>query len=168
MRGIHITKVVINIGSGDDKNRQENAKRLLETISAAKPTDAISKRRLPEFKIAKGQKIGTFVTLRGEAATKVLNRLLDAVDHKVQEQSVTENSLSFGIKEYIDINGIKYDPKIGMMGMNVNVSFKRKGARVEQRKIKRASVPKGHKIISREELKGYLKDVLKVSTIERS
>jgi large subunit ribosomal protein L5 len=168
MRDIRITKVVLNIGSGDDKNRQENAKKLLETVSGAKPTDAISKRRLPEFKIAKGQKIGTFVTLRGEPAVKVLNRLLDAVDYKVQEKAITDNSLSFGIKEYIDINGIKYDPKIGMLGMNVNVSFKRKGARVEQRKIKRASVPARHKIIQREELKEYLKNVFKVTTIERT
>ena len=168
MRQIRIKKVVINIGSGDDKNKQENARRLLETISGAKPTDAISKRRLPEFKISKGQKIGAFVTLRGEDAIRVMKRLLEAVDNRVPEKAVTPNSMSFGIREYIDISGIKYDPKIGMLGMNVNVSFERVGTRVAQRKIKNARIPKHHKEISRDDIAKYLNDNFKVSTIERA
>jgi large subunit ribosomal protein L5 len=168
MRQIRIAKVVINIGSGDDKNKQENAKRLIEAITGAKPTDAISKHRLPEFKISKGQKIGAFATLRGANAVKVMKRMLEAVDNRVPENAITENSMNFGIKEYIDISGIKYDPKIGMLGMNVNVSFTRCGARVAQRKIKRASVKKAHREIPRAEIVKYLSDNFKVSTIERA
>ncbi len=72
--------------------------------------------------------------MRGEPAKKLVMKLFEAVDNKIKETAITNNSLSFGIPEYIDISGVKYDPKVGMLGMNVNVSFKRSGLRVALRK----------------------------------
>ncbi len=156
MHELRISKLVINIGTQDDDQRQANAKRLLELITARKPADALSKKRLPEFKIVKGKKIGAYVTVRGEAALPILTRLISAADKRMGARAITENSASFGVKEYIDIQGIKYDPKIGMLGMNVNISFERKGMRVARRKIANAHVPKRHRIIDRKEIAEYL------------
>ncbi|MDE1865653.1 MAG: 50S ribosomal protein L5 [Candidatus Micrarchaeota archaeon] len=156
MRAITINKVVLNIGTGHDDNMQANAKRLLNMISGRDSADEISKRRNPAFKITKGQKIGAFVTLRGKLGREVLKRLLDAVDNKVKPNAITKNSMSFGIREYIDISGLKYDPKIGMMGLNVNVSFRRRGTRVSLRKRQRAEVPKKHREIAPEEITDYM------------
>ena len=36
-------------------------------------------------------------------------------------------NLSFGILEHIDIPGIKYDPKIGILGLNVTARLVRPG-----------------------------------------
>ena len=77
----------------------------------------------------------------------MLTRLLEAVDNKVKPNAITKNSMSFGIREYIDISGLKYDPKIGMMGLNINVSFRRRGQRVSLRKRQRSegpTKPQGH------------------------
>ncbi|MGI0100111.1 MAG: 50S ribosomal protein L5 [Candidatus Micrarchaeaceae archaeon] len=166
MQRIRINKVVINIGTGSDEQMQGNAKRLIETITGRKPANEISRTRNPSFKIAKGQKIGAFVTVRGDDAKKLLARLFEAVNNRVSYNSVTSNSISFGIPEYIDISGVKYDPKVGMLGMNVNVSFGRSGLRVALKKIGRGRVHKAHRIITKEEILDYVKGEFGVSTAE--
>lgn len=165
MRNINISKVVVNIGTGSNDTLQLSAKRLIETITGRKPADEISKTRNPSFKIAKGQKIGAFVTIRGDDAKKLITRLFEAVDNKIKYESISNNSLSFGIPEYIDITGVKYDPKVGMMGMNVNVSFKRKGTRVALRKKNNARVPQKHRAVPRDEIVDYIKKEFNVSAI---
>ncbi len=82
-------------------------------------------------------------------------------------RSVANNSINFGIKEYIYFTGIKYDPKIGMLGMNVNASFARKGARVERRKIKTGAAGRKHKTLGKEELTAYLEKNFKVKVAEK-
>ena len=165
MRSVVINKMVINIGTGDDKQKQESAKRLLEMLTKMKPVDAISRKRIPAFKISKGSKIGAYVTVRS-GVKELLKRLLAATDNKINESAITDNAVSFGIHEYIDIDGIKYDPKIGMMGMNVNLSFKRRGGmRVLEKKRRGSIVPKKHRVIGREELKGYLENELKINVV---
>ncbi len=157
MRNIFPERLVINIGTGSDERVQENAKRLLELITKRKPTDALSKTRNPSFKIAKGQKIGAFVTVRGKEIPPLAKRLFDAVDNKVRSGAIINNSLSFGIKEYIDISGIKYDPKVGMLGMNINMTFRRKGMRVALRKRKRGEIAVSHRTVPPEEIKDYIR-----------
>ena len=41
-------------------------------------------------------------------------------------------SVSFGLKEHIEIPGIRYDPEIGIWGMNVSVLLERPGGRVSR------------------------------------
>ena len=164
MRDISIDKVIVNIGTGSDEQKQKNAKKLIETITGVKPTDEISKKRNPSFKITKGSKIGAYATVRKDP-DKLVKRLLEAVDMRVKESSISNNSLSFGINEYIDINGIKYDPTVGMLGMNVNVSFRRKGVRVAERKVRNSRIPRKHRIIPREEIKDYLSKKLGVNFV---
>ena len=166
MRAIRLDKLVVNIGTGSDQQLHANARKLLELITERKPADEISRKRIPGFKTAKGQKIGTFVTLRGRSAKALAAKLFDAVNNSVGAKAVTDNSVSFGIKEYIDIAGAKYDPKIGMLGMNVNLSFKRAGMRIETKKRHASRVPKYHKIIKADELRDYIKKEFNVSVHE--
>jgi len=166
MRQMRINKLVINIGTGSDVSQQANARRLLEIITGAKPADEVSRSRNPAFKITKGQKIGAFVTIRGEKARPLIAKLFDAVDNKITDRAITDNGVSFGIKEYIDISGIKYDPKVGMLGMNVNVSFRRNGLRVALRKRMRAHVPAGHRAVSRDDVKQFLNREFKVEAVQ--
>ena len=64
-------------------------------------------------------------------------------------------NVSFGILEHIDIPGIKYDPKIGILGLNVTVRLARPGFSVATRSKHKASVGKHHKITP-DEAKAYL------------
>lgn len=146
MQEIRIEKVTLNIGCGDDKQKIEKAQKLLETITAQKPVITKSKRR-STFGVAKDKPLGVMVTLRKNRAEEFFNRILKSVDNVVKASQIDNNgNISFGIKEYIDILGVKYSPEIGMLGMDVSVTLERPGYRVKRRRVKKAKIGKRHKI----------------------
>lgn len=146
MKAIRIEKITLNIGSGTEAENAEKAAILLGKISGAKVVKTITTKRIATWKVRPGLLVGAMVTLRGKKAEEVLKALLHAVSFKVKKKSFTENGFSFGIKEYIEIPGIKYDPKIGIIGLEVAVSLKRPGFRVKRRKIKPAKMHYKHEI----------------------
>ena len=151
MKEIRLSKVVLNIGLKESGEKVEKAVKLLNVITNKKPTKTYATRKARTFKIRKGLPIGAKVTLRGNDAKKVLLTLLKAVDSKLKESNFDENgNFSFGIHEYLEIPGIKYDPYIGMMGLNVTVGLERPGFRIKRRKLKKAKVSKNHKITKAE------------------
>jgi large subunit ribosomal protein L5 len=66
-------------------------------------------------------------------------------------------NVSFGIHEYIDIPGVKYDPKIGIMGLQASLTLQRPGFRIKRRKIMKRKIPRKHMISQGEAIK-FLKD----------
>ncbi len=166
MQEIILEKVTFNIGIGSNEQQLQNAKTLLDLITGRQAVATVAKKRIPTLKIKEGQAIGAMVTVRKGKAVELLKKALDAVDFRIKESNIRENTLNFGIAEYIDFPGIKYDPKIGMLGMNVNAAFTRRGKRVALRKRKRSKVGKKHAIISRKELAAYLKENFKVNIVE--
>lgn len=164
MRSIYLDKVVINIGTGSaSEDAADNARALIKKLTNHDAGYAFSKRRDPELKLRQGQKIGAVATLRKEDAYDLLKRALDANNNQLGENAISRNSVNFGVKEYIYFAGVKYDPKIGILGMNINAAFARKGKRVETRKRKRSNVSIKHRDISRDEIVGYLEKNFKVT-----
>ena len=164
MRSVRLDKVVINIGTGSaSEEAADNAKALIKKLTGHEAGYAFSKRRDPELKLRKGQKIGAVATLRKQDAYSLLKRALDANNNQLKESAISRNSVNFGVKEYIYFAGVKYDPKIGILGMNINAAFARKGKRVETRKRKRSSVSISHRDISREEIMGFLESNFKIT-----
>ncbi|MEM3279877.1 MAG: 50S ribosomal protein L5 [Candidatus Micrarchaeaceae archaeon] len=162
----YIEKVVLNIGIGQNENQFGAAKMLLNRLTGHNAVATVSKKRRPSLKLKKGQIIGAMVTLRKGSAKDMLARALDAENNTIKSSSISDNSLSFGVKEYIDFAGIKYDPKIGMLGLNVNASFSRKGKRVELRRRGKAKVGARHARVRRDEIAEYLKKNFNVKIIE--
>ncbi len=151
MRQIKIEKVTINIGVGQPGERLEKAYKLLERLFKQKPAITKAKTRVPAWGIRPGLPIGVKVTIRGKRAYEILNWLLDAVNRTLKKSNFDDfGNFGFGIKEYIYIPGVKYDPEIGMFGMNVVVTLERAGYRVLRRKIKRSWIPRRHRITKEE------------------
>jgi len=93
---------------------------------------------------------------------KLLKQLLGGVDYKLKpKQFDDEGNMSFGIKEYIEIPGLEYNRDIGILGFEIDVSFKRKGKRVKLRKIKQGKYPK-KQAVTKEEIIEFLKKNLKL------
>ena len=61
-----------------------------------------------------------------------------------------QGNVSFGIEEHIDIPGMRYDPDIGIFGMNVSVTFEKPGYRIKRRKIQRKKIPNKHQVTTEE------------------
>jgi len=155
MRKIRIEKVVLNIGIGESGEKLEKAKNLLEQLTEKKAILTKTKRRTT-FGVSKGKEIGTKVTLRKDEATEILKRLLATKDNKLSPKCFDKNgNFSFGIHEHIDIPGVKYDPKIGILGMDVCVTLERPGFRVKKKRITKP-VGKKHRI-SKEEAIEFIK-----------
>ena len=156
MREIKIDKVVLNIGCAGDLDKIEKAKKLLEYLTNRKPVVTKSRKR-STFGIAKGKPVGVKVTLRDNDAYEFLKKAFTAVDNKLKSSQINGGNFSFGVKEYIDISGVKYRHDIGMLGMDVCVLLKRPGFRVNERRIKRSKVGKKH-LITKEETINWLKE----------
>lgn len=161
MRKIRIEKVTINMGMGQPGPELDSAKKIVEKIAGRKAVITKTKKR-STFGVAKGRDIGVKVTLRKAAAKELLMRLLEAKENRLKEGSFDEGgNFSFGIEEYINIPGVKYDPDVGIMGMDVCVTLERPGYRVKRRSLKRSKLGKSHRI-TREEAIEFTKKELGV------
>jgi len=155
---IGIEKVTVNIGVGTSGEELNKAQKLLERITGKKPVKTRGKSKEPQWDVREGKAIGTKVTLRGEKAEKMIEKAFKAVGNEVKRKNFDEHgNLNFGISEYIDIPGIEYDAKIGMIGMDINITMKKWGYRNSKRKIERKKTPKKHRLKPEETIK-YLKN----------
>ena len=152
MREIRLEKVTINIGAGEAGPKLETAKKLLEKLSGSKVVITKTHKR-STFGVAKKRPIGVKITMRGEKAKSFLTNVLKARENKLNPDCFDDNgNFSLGIKEYIDLPGIKYDPEIGIIGMDVCVTLERPGFRIKKRGMKRKKVGMKHRI-NKEEAK---------------
>jgi len=151
MKNIKIEKVTLNIGAGKDQTRLEKGIVLLNSISNASPIKTVTNKRIQEWGLRPGLPIGCKVTLRKDRAAKILPRLLEAVDNMLREKQFDGNgNIAFGIHEYIEIPGVKYDPKIGIMGLEVCITLERPGYRIKRRRLLARKIPVRHRISKQE------------------
>src|SRR6188768_459673 len=158
MKEIHVSKVVINIGVGKSGDPVEKAKNALSELTGKTPSVRGAKKSVRDFGIHKGEPIGAMVTLRRQTAVEFLKRIFLAKSNSFKRSSIDNNgNLSIGIKEHIDIPGIKYNPDIGIFGMDVCISLKRPGYRIIKKSNPR-KMGKKHRI-SKEEAIEYFKNL---------
>ncbi len=147
-----ISKVTVNISVGGSSERLEKALRVLRLLTSQEPSIRRAKQTIKEFGISRGQPIAAVVTLRGEKALEFLRKALYAVNFTLKQSSFDPfGNVAFGIKEHIALPGVKYDPELGIFGMDVALTFERPGYRImRRRRCKRPSVPRRHRV-TREE-----------------
>ena len=122
MREIHIEKVVVNIGVGEAGERLVKAQKVLEMVTGHKSVQTASRTINRDWGIRKGMPLGCKVTLRGDDATEFLKKALPIREMRVPAYSFDkEGNMSFGITDYTDFDGMKYDPEIGIYGMDTRV-----------------------------------------------
>lgn len=147
MKRIGVDKIVINIGVGKSGEPIEKAKKALLELTGQQPAVRGAKKTVRDFGIHKGEPIGTIVTLRREPALEFLKRVI-AAKRNVLKASSFDNygNISLGIHEHIDIPGTKYNPEIGIFGMDVNVVLSRPGYRIARKSRKSAQIGRTHRI----------------------
>lgn len=157
MRQIRVEKITLNFGSGKDQKQLEKGAQLLKMITGIEPVKTITQKRIPSWGLRPGLPVGCKVTVRGPQAADICKRLLTARDFKLRESNVDGNgNVSFGLKEYIDIPGVRYDPAIGIIGLECTLTLVRPGYRVRDRKLRKASVAHRHRV-SQDEGIAYMK-----------
>ncbi|MBO3842171.1 MAG: 50S ribosomal protein L5 [Candidatus Brockarchaeota archaeon] len=150
MRRIMIEKVVVNISPGKPGEPLEKAKQVLTLLTGMKPAERRARKTIKEFAVRRREAIAAIVTLRGSRAEEFLERAFTAVGRKVKASSFQNGVFSFGVKEHIQFPGVKYDPKIGVLGMDICVKLCRPGFRVMYRRRRRSRVGRVHRITKEE------------------
>ena len=167
MRQIIVSKLTLNIGVGEPGNKLDKAIKLLQLLTNAKPVKTKTMRRIPTFGIRPGLEIACKVTLRKEKAEQVLVRLLKAIDNNIPESKFDNyGNFSFGIKEYIDIQDLEYEPDIGIIGLEAAVTLERPGYRIK-RKLKNFKIGKKH-LITKQDAVDFMKEKFKITCNEES
>lgn len=166
MREIRLEKAVANIGVGDSGERLVKAEKVLAMVTGKKPVRTIAKTTNRDLGIRKGQQIGCKVTIRGKEAEEFVKKALWIRENRLAKYSFDpEGNFSFGIQDYTDFPGMKYDPEIGIFGLDVSVSLNRPGKRIQRRSIMERSVPKRHRL-SRKDGHEYVKQKYGVEVVD--
>lgn len=153
MRQLRIEKITLNIGAGKDQARLEKGIKLLKMVTGIEPVKTMSKKRIPGWGLRVGLPIGCKLTLRKDKAIEILKNLLMAKENKLYDYQFDNlGNLAFGLSEYVDIPNMKYNPEIGIMGLEICVTMERPGFRVKTRRLKTKKIPQKHRISKNESI----------------
>lgn len=160
-----IEKVVVNLSLGKSGEPLEKASRVLKELTGQKPVKKQAKKTIRDFGLRKGESIACVVTLRKQVAIDFLNKVLPVIENKIPRSSFDrQGNFAFGIKEHIEIAGVKYDPDVGIFGMDVCVSVNRPGYRVKIRRKKKSHVGTKH-LLTPEESVAFISKTLGVEIV---
>jgi large subunit ribosomal protein L5 len=59
---------------------------------------------------------------------------------------------------------MRYDPDIGIFGMNLSITFEKPGYRIKRRKIQRKKIPAKH-MVTKEETMKFMQDKFQVKIV---
>ncbi len=165
MRRISVEKVTVNMGIGNAPEEYKKAQQIIEKITGCKAKQTLCRIKQPKWDIRPGLPIGLKVTMRGGKAIDFLKRALAAKENQLKKSSFDNRGcFGFGIREYIDLPGAKYEPALGIRGFDVLVTLKRPGFRVKNRKILNSKIGKKH-LILKEEAVNFVKSFFGVEIV---
>jgi large subunit ribosomal protein L5 len=146
-----IEKITVNIGVGEAGERLKKAETVLQNLTKHKPVETLSKTTNKDWGLRKRMPIGCKVTLRGKDADEFLKDALSTRENKMADYSFDdEGNLSFGIPDHTLFRTQKYDPNIGIFGMDVCITMKKPGYRIKRRRIAKRHIPHRHRVTKKE------------------
>jgi large subunit ribosomal protein L11e len=146
MRQIYIEKLIVNICVGESGDKLTKAGRVLKELTDQEPVFSVARLTVRTFGIRRNEKIAVHVTVRGQKAEEILNKGLQVHEFELKNRNFsTTGNFGFGIQEHIDL-GLKYDPSVGIYGMDFFIVLGRPGFRVSRKKRACARVGVTHRI----------------------
>ncbi len=164
-RMIKVEKAVINMGVGEGGEKLMKAEKVMGMLTKRKSVRTISRTTNKDLGLREGMPIGCKVTLRGEEAEDFIKRAFWVKENRIADYSFDkEGNFSFGVSDYTDFEGMKYDPNIGIFGLDVSVTLSRQGKRIISRRRQPRRLPVKQRV-SQEEGKNFVKNKFKVEVI---
>jgi len=161
-----IAKITVNIGVGEAGEKLKKAETVLYNLTGQKPVQTLSRTTNKDWGLRKRMPIGCKVTLRKKAADKFLIEALKTRENKIADYSFDDQgNFSFGIPDHTLFEGQKYDPNIGIFGMDVSITMEKPGYRITNRRIDQRKIPQKHRI-EREETINFISEMYKVEVVE--
>ncbi len=157
MRDLVIGKVVVNITVGESGEPLNRAMTILENLTDQKPVQRRAKQTIRTWGIRRNEPIACMVTLRRGRAVDLLKKTFPAVGNRINPRSFDrQGNFAFGIREHIDIPGQRYDPNLGIVGMDIMATVERPGYRVTRKRRAKSRLSQSHRV-TREESIEFIK-----------
>merc|ERR1712002_1315707 len=152
---LRILKLCLNICVGESGDRLTRASKVLEQLTGQQPVTSKARYTVRSFGIKRNEKIACHCTVRGAKAEEILERGLKVREYELRKPNFSDTgNFGFGIAEHIDL-GIKYDPGIGIYGMDFYVVLSRPGYSIAYRRRKKSRVGFKHRITKADSMKWF-------------
>ena len=161
-----IEKVTVNIGVGEAGERLEKSQTVLGEVTKHKPVQTLSKTTNKDLGLRKRMPIGCKVTLRGKDAQDFLVRAFETRENRIADYAFDDQgNISFGIPDHTLFKDQKYNPDIGIFGMDVCITMEKPGYRIKRRRIQKRKIHTNHKL-DRNETINYFTDTFKLEVVK--
>ena len=121
---------------------------MLDQLTGQTPVYSKARYTVRTFGIRRNEQIAVHATVRGPKATEILEKALKVKEYELLEGNFSDGG-NFGF-------GIKYDPSIGIFGMDIYVVLGRAGARVKNRRRAVATVGQNQRVTRTEAMKWFV------------
>jgi len=155
MRKVRIEKLVINICVGESGDKLIRAGKVLDQLTDQKGVHGKARLTVRTFSIRRNEEISVYTTVRGPKAREILDTALKVKEYELNSKNFSDTGcFGFGIDEHIDL-GIKYDPSIGIYGMDIFVQLTRPGYRICRKKHKAGRIGFPHRVTKDDAIKWF-------------
>uniref|UniRef100_A0A8C6IBP5 Large ribosomal subunit protein uL5 n=1 Tax=Mus spicilegus TaxID=10103 RepID=A0A8C6IBP5_MUSSI len=145
----------LNICVGKSGDRLTRAAKVLEQLTGQTPVFSKARYTVWSFGIRRNEKIAVHCTVRGAKAEEILEKDLKVREYELQKNNFSDTgNFGFGIQEHIDL-GIKYDPSIGIYGLDFYVVLGRPGFSIADKKRRTGCIGAKHRIGKEETMRWF-------------
>ncbi|CAH6830202.1 unknown_gene_16672 [Phodopus roborovskii] len=128
---------------------------VLEQLTGQTPVFSKARYNVRTFGIRRNEKIAVHCTVHGAKAEKIREKGLKVQEYELRKNNSSDTgNFGFGFQEHIDL-GIKYDPSIGLYGLDFYVVLGRPGFSITDKKRRTCCIGVKHRMSKEEAMRWF-------------